>query len=400
MAGPSPPNAQSFDVVVIGAGLTGLAATLGFMRAGVSAACVGRPERPGPGRTVALFGPSLDFLESLGVLQAVEARGAPLRILRIVDDTGSLFAPAPVEFRAAEIGRDAFGWNIENAILAPILAGTLGEAARFEADVVDFDFSGDAATLTTSDGRTLTAKLVVGADGRASPTRKAAGIDMSQTRFGQTALTLIVRHSRPHGDASTEFHTREGPFTLVPLPSAVDAPNRSSLVWLMRDDSARRRLGLEDAELAAEIRAQSRAILGDVAIEGGRGRFPMAIQRVPQLTAPRVALVGDAAHVFPPIGAQGLNLGLRDVKQIVAAVCRARAEGADIGGEAVLARYATARAPDIAMRTLAVGALNLSLFAPYSPVDAIRGLGLAALNRLGPVRRAAMREGVNPFLAR
>jgi 2-octaprenyl-6-methoxyphenol hydroxylase len=395
-AASSPP----FDAVVVGAGLTGLAAALGLRRAGLRTACVGRPERPAPGRTVALLGGTLDFLDGLGVLAAIETAGAPMRVLRIVDDTGSLFAPRPVEFRAAELGRDALGWNIENTALAAILAEALGPEARFEAEVAGFDFGAQSARLTLGDARTLTAALIVGADGRGSPSRKAAGIDMSARSFGQTALTLSLRHSRPHDDASTEFHTREGPFTLVPLPPKPGAPHRSSLVWLMRDASAQRRKALPDAQLAAEARAAAHAMLGEMEIEGGRGAFPMTIQRVARLTARRLALIGDAAHAFPPIGAQGLNLGLRDAAEIIATASRAREEGADLGAEPALAHYAAARRPDIALRTLGVGALNASLLADFAPVDAARGFGLAALGAMRPLRRFAMREGLSPFLAR
>ncbi len=247
-------SSPTFDVVVVGAGLAGLAAALGFARAGFRVVSVGRLERPGPGRTVALLGQTLEFLENLGVLATVERVAAPMRKLRIVDDTGSLLAPRPVEFSATEIGRDVFGWNIENVALAPILVAALGDAQRLVADVAGFDFADDGARLTLDDGRVLSAALVVGADGRGSPARKAAGIDMSARRFGQTALTMSLRHSRPHDDASTEFHTREGPFTLVPLPPAPGAPHRSSLVWLMRDASAARLDALADADLAAEVR--------------------------------------------------------------------------------------------------------------------------------------------------
>lgn len=218
--------------------------------------------------------------------------------------------------------------------------------------------------------------------------------------FDQTAVTLCLRHSRPHDDASTEFHTREGPFTLVPLPPAPEATNRSSLVWLMRNASAERLRALSDVELAARIRAQAQVLLGEMEIEGGRGMFPMSLQRVAKLTGPRLALIGDAAHAFPPIGAQGLNLGLRDGAEIVAQGTRARDEGRDIGGKATLAAFAEARRGDIALRTVGVGALNLSLLTNFWPVDAARGAGLAALAAIGPLRRFAIREGLSPFLAR
>jgi len=388
--------AETFDVIVVGAGLVGLAATLGFARAGLRVANVGRPERGGPGRTVALLGRSLDFLEDLGLREQVEEQGAPLCGMRIVDDSGSIFAPRPVTFRAREIGRESFGWNIENARLGPLFEAALVGARRFQQEVVAFDFGADRATLTLADGSAIAARLVVGADGRSSPSRKAAGIDATTRGFGQTALTLQLRHMRDHDDVSTEFHTREGPFTLVPLPPAPDAPYRSSLVWLMRDASYARIGALDDSALIAEIRRRAHGFLGDMAIEGARGAFPMTVQRVSQLTGRRLALIGDAAHAFPPIGAQGLNLGLRDAQTIVAEATRA----ADPGAETTLAAYAAARRPDIMTRTLGVGLLNMSLLAGFGPIDAARGLGLAALGAFRPLRRLAMREGLNPFLAR
>ncbi len=388
--------AKTFDVIVVGAGLAGLAATVGFARAGARVASVGRPERGGPGRTVALLGRSLDFLEELGLRAEVEERGAPLCGMRIVDDSGSIFAPRPVTFRAREIGRETFGWNIENAHLAPIFEAAISGVARFGQEVVGFDFGEDKATLTLADGARVAARLIVGADGRNSPSRKAAGINATMRGFGQSALTLILRHTRDHDDVSTEFHTREGPFTLVPLPPVPGAPYRSSLVWLMRDASYARIGALDDTALLGEIHRRAHGFLGDMEIEGARGVFPMNVQRVSRLTGRRLALIGDAAHAFPPIGAQGLNLGLRDAQIVVAEAMRA----ADPGAEATLGLYAAARRPDILTRTLGVGLLNMSLLTGFGPIDAARGLGLAALGAFRPLRRLAMREGLNPFLAR
>ncbi len=396
---PSPIDAaETCDVFVVGAGLAGLAAAVGFARAGRRVVCAGATERLCQGRTVALLGPSVVYLAELGVWPAVEPRAAPMRGLRIVDDTGSLFAPPPIEFRAREIGRDVFGWNVENSALADALeaaAAAQPDLVRVTANVAGFDFAPGRATLTLADGRVFAAALVVGADGRASPSRRAAGIAVSARRYPQSALTLVIAHTRPHDDVSTEFHTRQGPFTLVPLPAAPEAPHRSSLVWAMSEAQAQRRAALDDGALAAEIERQARSLLGAMRIEGERGLFPLARHSVGRMVAARLALVGDAAHAFPPIGAQGLNLGLRDVKALIAASLA----DDDAGAAAALDRYAARRAADVAFRTAAVAGLNRSLLADCAPIDLARGLGLAALGAIGPLRRLAMREGVAPLFA-
>jgi 2-octaprenyl-6-methoxyphenol hydroxylase len=372
-------------------------------RAGFSAVSCGAVDRLGHGRTVALLGRSIDFLRDLDVWGDIEPLAAPLRSLRIVDDTGGLFPARPVAFHADEIGLEAFGWNIENAVLAErlaVAAGRQDRLKRIDSKVVDFDFAGGRARLRLADGRGFAPRLVVGADGRNSPARKAAGINARTHLYPQSALTVFLEHTRSHEDYSTEFQSRGGPFALVPLPPTPNARFRSSLVWVMPPAEAERRIVLNDRALSGEIERQARSMLGAVRIEGGRGVFPMSRQIVSRLVAPRLALVGDAAHGFPPIGAQGLNLGLRDVRGIIEAACEAKAKGSDIGGEAALDAYQRARRPDIAMRTLAVDGLNRSLLAHFAPIDAARVIGLAALGSVGPLRRMVMREGVAPLLGR
>jgi len=398
----APPAAVSCEVLVVGAGLAGLVAAIGFERAGFDVVLCGSPDRAANGRTVALFDASIRLLDRLGLWPGVEAEAAPLRTLRIVDDTGALWSPPPIEFRSSEIGLDAFGWNIENARL--LVSLTRAAQAATGLRIVDgraaaYEFGEDRATARCEDGTVIAAKLIAAADGRGSPARKAAGIDATTRPYPQSALTAILTHARPHRDASTEFHTRTGPFTLVPLPDSAAGAGRSSLVWLMANPAARRRAALDDADLAAAIETQCQSMLGRMAIEGPRGLFPMVSQSAARLVGPRLALIGDAGHVFPPIGAQGLNLGLRDVAHLIEAAREARSVGRDIGAPAALSRYADARRPDVALRSGAVNGLNASLLAALPPIDLLRGLGLTALASIGPLRRFVMREGVAPHFS-
>ncbi|WP_232628756.1 UbiH/UbiF family hydroxylase [Methylobacterium sp. Leaf118] len=394
---PSPAALPRFEVAVVGAGAAGLAAAIALARDGVATALVGRHAPVADGRTVALLDGSVRLLAALGTWPEIAPHAAPLAELHLVDDTGSLFRPPPARFSAAEIGLEAFGWNVESARLVETLRGqarTTPGLTLFEADSTGMRVGDGHAVLTLQDGRSLEAGLVVGADGGRSPLRKAAGLRTREWSYPQAALTTLLAHERPHRDVSTEFHTRNGPFTLVPLPGG----QRSSLVWVTGERAAKRLSGLDDAALAAAVEHQARSMLGAMRIDGPRGLVPMRGLSVASPVGERLALIGEAAHVFPPIGAQGLNLGLRDAASLRDAVLAAREAGRDPGAAAALAGFGRGRSLDARLRGAAVDMLNRSLLTDLVPVDALRGLGLVVLSSIAPLRRLVMREGVQPRL--
>ena len=249
-------------------------------------------------------------------------------------------------------------------------------------------------TIRLKSGGAVTARLAVGADGRRSLYRAAAGIETAASRYPQIALTFNLGHTRPHNFASTEFHAEGGPFTLVPLPGL-----RSSLVCVVQPADARRLSALDDDALSREIERRSHSILGKITVEAGRGEFPLSIETARQFAANRIALVGEAAHLVPPIGAQGLNLGLRDAAMIGELAVAAHRGGDDVGADDLLRRYDAARRADVQSRSVAIDLMNRSLLSDFLPVQGIRGLGMFLIDRIGPLRRAVMREGVAPRTA-
>jgi 2-octaprenyl-6-methoxyphenol hydroxylase len=392
MAGP-----PMLDAVVVGGGPAGLTAAIALAGAGVPTALIAGRPRPTDNRTTLLLMGSVTALKTLGVWQRCQTNAAPLQIMRIVDDTGRLLRAPEVRFEAAEIGLQAFGYNIENRYLIAAMLALTCEIAALEViaeDATKVAVGADAVTVTLESGDTVVARLAVGADGRRSACRAAAGIETERWNYPQAALTVTLRHSRPHHDISTEFHRPSGPFTLVPLPG-----QRSSLVFVADPQDAARLKPLPDAELAAEIEQRAHSILGKIEVEPERAMFPLAVERARTLGAHRVALVGEAGHVIPPIGAQGLNLGLRDAATIGELVAMAHQQGHDPGADELTSRYAQMRRADVASRTLAVDLLNRSLLSEFLPLQGARGLGLTLLQHIGPLRRAAMREGVAPAAA-
>ncbi|TSJ61531.1 UbiH/UbiF family hydroxylase [Starkeya sp. 3C] len=388
----SRPQAEQ-TVAVIGGGASGLVAALALASGGLAVKLVAPSRAPDP-RTTALMDGSVRALQTLGLWDALRPNASPLRIMRLIDDTGRLLRAPEVEFRASELELDGFAWNLENeTLLAALDEAVAGESRiqRIAASVRQVVEGPERARVELDDGASIDVALVAAADGRNSPSRRAAGIGMRVREYPQVAVTATLAHSRPHGDVSTEFHTKTGPFTLVPLPG-----ERSSVVCVVSAVEAEELAALEPEAFARVMERKAHSILGRMGLVSPRGHFPLSQRTAERFARGRIALIGEAAHIIPPIGAQGLNLGIRDAATLAELASDAVRAGEDIGGASVTDAYERRRRADVASRGFAVDLFNRSLLSDLLPVAGLRGLGLWLLGQSSGLRRVVMREGVGP----
>ena len=380
------------EIITVGGGPAGLITAVLVASAGVPVRLFAPPTDPNDTRTTALLRGSLAVLKAASVWEDLAGAAAPLELMRVIDATGRLLRAPEVSFDCKEIGGGPFGYNVTNGALVKALEARTETLACLTVDrrkIVAVRPGEQAVRLEVEDGASFSAALVAAADGRNSLCRGAAGITTSEGRYEQMALAFNIAHEIAHDNVCTEIHGDAGPLTFVPLPGRA-----SSIVWVVRPAEARRLMALDDAALCEELRHRSYAILGDVLEVGPRAAFPISILSASTMAARRIALVGEAGHVVPPIGAQGLNLGLRDAATLAEIAADAWRAGADPGGAQVLGAYARRRRADVAARTAAIDVLNRSILSGFLPLQAFRGAGLHLLRRLGPLRRLVMELGI------
>ncbi|MFO1141102.1 MAG: UbiH/UbiF family hydroxylase [Amaricoccus sp.] len=391
------------DVLVAGGGVAGLAAAAAFGAAGFRVLCVDpvppvtSAEAEGSDlRSTAFLMPAVGFLAEAGLWDRLAPHAAPLKTMRIVDaggDEGVVRETA--DFEAKELGQEAFGYNLPNWLIRREMVARLsalpGAELRAGVRVERVTPRTDAALATLSDGARVRAALVVAADGRDSAVREAVGIGVRRWGYGQKAVVFAVTHELPHDNVSTEIHRSGGPFTLVPLAGEGTA---SAVVWMEAGPRAAELAAMSEDAFAAALAARACGVAGAIRLASPRRLWPIVAQAAARLDGPRTALVAEAAHVVPPIGAQGLNMSLADVATLLDMCRDARARGDDIGAPELLARYHRARHPDILLRMAGLDLLNRAAMAGAGPLRDLRRAGLATLHGIGPVRRAAMRLGL------
>ena len=384
------------ELLIAGGGLNGLLLGIACAGAGLEVVLVDREdpavmlEQGFDGRSSAIAYGSQQVLSALGLWPAIAADAEPILEIRVADDNAPFF----LHYDHRELSTDApLGWIVENRVLRRALIEharslpSLVFLAPLEVGVIETWPALAEAAL--SDGRRMTVRLIAAADGAASTLRRSAGIRTVDWRYPQTAIVTTVRHDRPHAGIAVEHFLPAGPFAILPMTGS-----RSSIVWTERAELAAGLLALPDAAFAAELAARFGEFLGAVEPVGPRWSYPVGLMLAERYVARRLALVGEAAHLIHPIAGQGLNLGIRDVAALAEIVIDARRLGLDIGDDALLRRYQQWRRLDAVLLAGVTDGLNRLFSNSIAPLRLIRDLGLAAVDRLPPLKRFLMRDAM------
>ena len=393
---------RNVDIFISGGGIAGLTAAAAFAHQGLSVVLADPMVPPTSAgkesadlRSTAFLGPSRELFESIGLWELLSPLAQPLDALRVIDCQGAPPEPRTDRtFLPDDLGEDSFGWNIPNWLTRKTLADTLSHAPNV-ALLLGVGFTKMLARereviVTLTNGDQVRADLAVAADGHASPLRTAAGIGVKTKRYGQKALAFVVKHEQPHQNISTELYLSGGAFTTVPLPD-YERQHCSAIVWMNDGARAQELAALDEAGFSAAATERSCRVLGEMTLLTQRNLWPIVTQEAENLTSERVALVAEAAHVLPPIGAQGLNTSLRDVSELFR-LCRECPD--TLGSSEFLARYEKARAKDVRLRSGIIDLYNRLCRSDVPALQDMRSAGLKLVHNVTPLRRSIMRAGM------
>ena len=384
------------DVIILGGGLVGLALAAALDSSGLSAIVVDpadpdlRLDAAFDGRTSAVSSSSMRMLETTGVGDHFAAPGCPILKIQVADG----LEPGGLAFEPDEDG-EPLGWMHENRHLRAALRAR-AEAGRklwllWKSRVAEVERGEHGVVVCLDDGRQLTAPLLVAADGRNSAMREAAGIRMARWRYDHNAIVSVLRHERPHGNVAYEIFYPAGPFALLPMTDDGQG-HRSAIVWSVRKEDSGGFLSLGDEDFAAEAKAAMGGFLGEIALAAPRSTYPLGFHHAAQITAQRLALVGDSAHAIHPIAGQGLNLGFRDAAALAQVLVEGARLGLDLGDKQLLDRYQRWRSLDSLSVAFATDSLTRVYAVPGRTASAIRRFGMGLIDRIGPIKNRLMNE--------
>lgn len=393
---------KSVDIFISGGGIAGLIAAASFAKLGFSV-LLADPSAPPqtkdePGsdlRSTAFLAPGCELLEYIGIWSELAPYATALNRLRVADCRGLPPTIATERmFKPADLNQEQFGWNLPNWLIRKLIAENIQKSGsselRFGTGFDSLVTRDDEAIVALKDGSRVRARLAIAADGRESPLRQAAGIDVRTTRYGQKALAFVVTHDHPHKNVSSEFYLSGGAFTLVPLADIDGAP-ASAVVWMEDGPEATRLAALDRETFGKAATERSCGILGALRVVGHRAIWPVVTQLATGMTAKRLAIIAEAAHVMPPIGAQGLNTSLQD---IAALVNLAESDPGALGTEEFLRKYEKARRGELLGKSRIIDMYNRLCRSNQPPVQEMRGFGLQLVHDMEALRRTAMRVGM------
>jgi len=383
------------DAIIFGGGLVGLALASALDSSGLSAILVD-PADPAPrrdsafdGRTSAVSSSSMRMLQAIGVADHLAEPGCPIRRIAVADG----LEPGDLHFDSDD--EEPLGFMHENRHLRAALhaRAEAGENSwlMWKTEVVGVDRGEAGVTVSLADGRKLSAPILVGADGRNSRTRDSAGINVARWKYDHQAIVSVLRHEHPHDHVAYEIFYPAGPFALLPMNDD-GVGHRSAIVWSVPEEDAAGWLSLGDEDFAAEAEAAMGGFLGKVEMLAPRSSFPLGFHHAAQITAERLALIGDAAHAIHPIAGQGLNLGFRDVAALAQVLVEGARLGLDLGDRQLLDRFQRWRSLDALSVAFATDTLTRVYGVPGKTASAIRRFGMGLVGRLSPMRDRLMSE--------